>query len=81
MDQEQLEIIADELGLTIEDVETLDPFDDISTHESEDGHPYYHIVRFRNPVPEIMSKIKTFWSGDWAQLSLNAFDQPEPEND
>jgi hypothetical protein len=71
----QDEVLADELGLTVEELETVGY--ELETVCSDDGHPNYTLVRFLNSSQkEVLDKISGL-SNMTVQVSLNTFDEDD----
>lgn len=70
--EDNLELVAEELRITVEELEALE-FDE-GDHTSSDGLTYYYWMTFRdgNP-PEIMAKVRGL-SGNMVQFSPTLFE-------
>jgi hypothetical protein len=80
-EQEQIEQLAEHLGLTMEEFDTLAP--DIDTNESSDGMVYSYVLNFpRDAQKEILSKVIGLTAGSLTmQVDLNVLDDDEGAED
>jgi len=77
-EQRQTEILAEELGLTVEELDTVGY--ELEKFCSDDGHPYGILVRFLDESQKrILGKIKGL-SNMSMQVSLNTFDVDDGED-
>lgn len=78
-EKEQNQRLADYLGLTIDEVETLAP--DIDTNASDDGLAYGYVLTFHRDSPgELLAKVKGLHPGSLSmQLDLSVLDHPDDE--
>lgn len=80
-EQEQIEQLAEHLGLTMEEFDTLAP--DIDTNESSDGMVYSYVLNFpRDAQKDILSKVIGLTAGSLTmQVDLNVLDDDEGVED
>lgn len=72
MEQRQTEVLTEELGLTVEELDTVGY--ELEEVCSDDGHPYYILVTFQDASQKaILSKISGL-DGMSVQVGLNALD-------
>lgn len=72
--------LAQELGLTEGELSLLEW--ESSVNESSDGFPYNYILTFSQDCPShILAKIRGLSASLEVDVSMNAFDRPEPEDD
>jgi len=78
-EEEQNQRLADHLGLTVDEVETLAP--DIDTNASDDGLVYGYVLTFHRDSPvELLAKVKDLQPGSLSmQLDLSVLDHPGDE--
>ena len=79
VDREQPQrMLAEELGISDDDLDELEwEFDEIT---SNDGHPYGYVITFSEDSPkEILDKIEGLDEYRSIRVSVNAFDEPYPD--
>jgi len=76
-EQRQDEVLADELGLTVGELDLVGY--ELETVCSDDGLPYYTLVRFQDESQKaILDKISGL-SNMTVQVSINTFDEDDGE--
>ena len=80
-EQEQIERLAEHLGLTMDEFDTLAP--DIDANESSDGMVYNYVLNFHRDAPkEILSKVIGLTAGSLTmQVDPNVLDDDEGAED
>lgn len=76
-EREQLEWIAGELGISVDELSQQDF--DVDAHDGHDGAVYGYRVTFtKDADPEVLSKIATLQDGRWANIGFPS-DNPGEE--
>lgn len=78
-EEEQNQRLADHLGLTVDELDTLAP--NIDTNESNDGLVYNYVLNFHRDSPsELLAKVNGLEPGSFSmQFDLSVLDHPDDE--